>query len=123
MLKVSVVAYAFLVACACGTVGPRPDPSQPPGTLWLESRGAPAVALFLDGAEIARLTCGGAATFRPAEGGVPALPWELELRTVADDRSLYKAEVAGLPRWIVLMGEAALTSDGPIFGPPGPACP
>lgn len=47
------------------------------------------------------------------EAGVPALPWDLELRAIAGARVLFTSRVADLPTWIGLVGEEVLVSRSP----------
>ncbi len=135
-----------MVALACSSVVPSPTPTAkpksafsstsqatntriptnvtgPPQALFLENRGGPALTVRMNDAEVAAVPSDGGERITPGADGVPALPWDIDLVRVKDNRTIFAQRVTELPRWLVFLGEEVVgPSDLPIGGPPGPAC-
>ena len=114
----SAVFAAMLVVAGC---------SEPVafGTLHAENRGGPDLLFNVSAAVQVRLPCDGGASLVPGVGGLPHLPWHLEVRRAADGAVVLRAEVTELPRWFVQLGDEVVgggLNASPVAGPAGPPC-
>ena len=113
-----IVVFALSSVFACGQT---PVPSA--GGAWtVESRGAPAVVIRLNGVDALRLKCQETTIVKAGESA-PALPWVVEVRRASDGGVLYSERISELPRWLLIYGEQVLSSASPMLGPAGPQCP
>jgi len=114
----SAVFAAMLVVAGCS----EPVAS---GTLHAENRGGPDLLFNVSAAVQVRLPCDGGASLVPGVGGLPHLPWHLEVRRAADGAVVLRAEVTELPRWFVQLGDEVVgggLNASPVAGPAGPPC-
>jgi hypothetical protein len=96
-----------------------------PGSLYVENRGGPDLVLFVAGAPPVSVPCGGGAVLVAGTGGMPRLPWQLEVRRAADGALVMREEVTQLPRWFVQIGDEVVggrLNATAIEGPAGPPC-
>lgn len=92
-----------------------------PGTLGLSlyvvSKGGPAVSVRVNGFEGARVPCNGGAAIRPGADGTPELPWDVVVTRSSDGRVLLSERVTFLPRWLLIQPTGAGIGDSPVLGP------
>ena len=93
------------------------DAAASSGELYLLSKGGPAVVVRVNGLDVSRLACNGGGKIAPATGGVPGLPWQLEVARESDSRVLLSQTVSELPGWLLVRPDAAAISRSPISGP------
>ena len=112
----AVVALVVLAACASTSVG----------TLHVENRGGPPMVIQVRGGPRVVVPCDGGAALVVGQGGLPGLPWQLEVRRADDGVVLLRDEVTFLPRWLVQLDDEVVgggLNERPVAGPAGPACP
>ncbi len=126
-LLVLAFAGALLQGCVLGPQIPV-DPSSVPGSplvLTFDGRGSPPVILRINGTDVAHLGCGQGETLTvaPGAGGVPGLPWQLEVIRQGDGRVLLNERVTTMPKWLLLWpdGSGGLGAL-PALGPAPPTC-
>ncbi|HAL26749.1 MAG TPA: hypothetical protein DCP25_08425 [Chloroflexi bacterium] len=109
----------FAVACA-QVAPPYPSPNitgaQPVAQLQILSKGGPAVSVRINGDEAARVPCNGGVALKPADQGVPALRWNLQVVDQTGGRILLDERVTQLPRWLLVQRDSAALSTSPILG-------
>jgi hypothetical protein len=119
-----LIAAALLVsACSGPTASAGPSSSPLPAVLTIESRGGPSIQVVAGSTVLAEVACGQSLTVAPDGADVPALPWNLVVRTGSDRTILLTGTVTQLPEWLVLTGSDASLGAAPVAGPSGPSCP
>jgi hypothetical protein len=102
--------------------GSQASPSQYPAVLTIEGRGNPPVVIDIGTIEVARVACDASGSVTPGEGRAPALPWDLRVVKQNNGQVLLSSHVTDLPKWVVIIGDAAGIGSLPAAGPPGPSC-
>ncbi len=87
------------------------------GDLFLLSKGGPVVVVRVNGIDSVRLVCNGGDKITPGSGGVPALPWQVEVVRERDGRVLLSQRVTELPGWLMVQPDTSGISRAPILGP------
>jgi hypothetical protein len=119
-----LIATALLVgACSGPTASASPGSSALPAVLTIESRGGPAIQVLAGSTVLAEVACGQSLSVAPGGTDVPALPWNLVVRTKGDRTILVTGTVTALPEWLVLVGSDATLRSGPVDEPSAPPCP
>lgn len=98
------------------------DPSAAAPSLYVLSKGAPAVIVTVNGFDAAHVECNGGAAIRPGADLTPRLPWEVVVTLRSSGLLLLNERVADLPRWLLVTPTAADISSAPVLGPFAP-CP
>ena len=93
------------------------DPSAPPASLYVLSKGGPAVTVSVNGFEAAGVDCNGGAAIRPRADRTPDLPWEVVVALRSNGLVLLHERVDDLPRWLLVTPTAASISRTPVLGP------
>jgi hypothetical protein len=62
------------------------------------SKGAPTALLRINGIDALAVPCNGGVALRPGDGGVPPLPWDLEVVDQGTRRHLLSQRITDLPR-------------------------
>lgn len=105
-----------------GTPAPTTSPRLPQ-ELYLENRGGPTFTVRIGGNDITTVSCDAGATLTAGQENVPPLPWDVKLIRVRDGATIVAAQITGLPRWFVQIGDEPLGfSTSPVGGPMGPSC-
>ncbi len=121
---VARLARAVLLLASLSSVGCTEPPAA--GALLFENRGGPDLIVEVAGGPQVTVACNGAASIAPGPGGMPPLPWQVEVRRAGDGRVVLRQVVGELPQWFVQFGDEVVTptlSARPISGPGGPPCP
>jgi hypothetical protein len=111
MMRFAVFVLAIasvLGACAApippgatDALTPGPTPQQ---VLYLENRGGPPFAVFVDDAAVVTVDCGSSAAVSPDQPDIKPMPWDLAIISVRDRSTVLSTRVTELPRWFVQLG-------------------
>ena len=93
------------------------DPGTLGNSLYVVSKGGPAVIVRVNGFEGARVACNGGAAIRPGADGTPQLPWQVVVTRAADGVVLLDERVTGLPRWLLVEPRSVAVGPSPVLGP------
>lgn len=93
------------------------DPGALGNSLYVISKGGPAVTVRVNGFEAARVACDGGAAIRPGADGTPQLPWQVVVTREANGVVLLDERVSGLPRWLLVDARSATVGQSPVLGP------
>jgi hypothetical protein len=115
-----LLAFAALVLVSC-TPSAQPQGAE---VLYVENRGGPAFVIRLDGAAGLTVDCDANPTLTPGRGGIPDLPWAMEVTRQRDGVVIFSGQVSHLPQWYVQIGDSVLgLNASAVSGPAGPSCP
>jgi hypothetical protein len=99
VLTLLALLVALLVA-GCGVLVPPLASRDPDEVLHVENRGGPDLVLVVGSARIV-VPCGATLSLMPGDGGLPGLPWTLEVRVASSGEVVLVEQVTELPRYFL----------------------